>query len=94
MPFFMTRIELHHADEGDYNTLHAAMLDEGFSRQIRGDDGNTYHLPTAEYHRGGGNLTIKGVLDAAERAARSTGCRYGVIVTEGTRARWNGLPVA
>ena len=32
MPSFTTRVELHGATERDYETLHAAMQAEGFSR--------------------------------------------------------------
>ncbi|SRR6266436_1859512 len=92
MPFFITRIELHSADEGDYLHLHAAMQDEGFSRQITGGEGKTYHLPTAEYHCAGSDLTIKKVLEDAQRTAGSTNCKYGVIVTEAARCTWKYLP--
>jgi hypothetical protein len=94
MPFFITRIELHDAGERDYNRLHAAMLDEGFSRQIEGENGKTYHLPTAEYHRQGDDLTAKDVLEEAKRAARATNCDYGLIVTQAARSTWSGLPEA
>lgn len=56
MARFTTRVELHYADDDDYETLHAAMEDEGFYRTITSDDGIAYHLPTAEYNRDG-NLT-------------------------------------
>jgi hypothetical protein len=47
------RIELHDALWPDYDTLHAAMEHQGFSRLITGDDGRTYQLPWAEYDGAG-----------------------------------------
>lgn len=90
MPRFMTRVELHSADQDEYDILHAAMEDEGFSRTIIGNDAVTYHLPTAEYDRHG-NLTKQQVLESADRAASLTGCKFGVIVTEFNSSTWRGL---
>ncbi len=59
MAAFTTRVELHSAGYEDYETLHAAMEAEGFSRTITSGDNITYHLPTAEYNRSG-NLTRVG----------------------------------
>lgn len=90
MPRFMTRVELHAADQDDYNILHAAMEDEGFSRTITSSKDIRYHLPTAEYRREG-NLTTADVLESADRAATITGCKFGVIVTEINNSTWRGL---
>lgn len=86
----MTRVELHHASEDDYETLHSAMETEGFERTIVSDQGVKYHLPTAEYYRTA-NLTRSQVLASAERAAATTGKRYAAIVTESQGVTWNGL---
>ena len=72
MAQFTIRIELHEAKWPDYDTLHAAMERQGFSRLITGDDGKTYQLPWAEYD-GTANLTSLQVLGAAQTAANSTG---------------------
>jgi hypothetical protein len=90
MPTFITRVELHHADEEDYKTLHAAMEDEGFSRTVVSDKGVRYHLPTAEYGRQG-DLTKQDVLNSAKTAANITGCKFAVIVTESNGSTWGGL---
>jgi len=90
MATFMTRIELHHADEDDYATLHNAMENEGFSRTITSDQGAVYHLPTAEYYREA-NLTRQDVLAAARRAAAQTGRTYAAVVTESNGVSWYGL---
>ena len=49
MSQFTVRVELHGAQWVDYETLHAAMERQGFSRVIKGPDGRTYQLPSAEY---------------------------------------------
>jgi hypothetical protein len=81
MATFMTRVELHAADDDDYQTLHDAMEAEGFVRTITSEDGIKYHLPDAEYHRDA-NLTRGQVCDSAKRAASKTGKKFGVIVTQ------------
>jgi hypothetical protein len=68
MAKFTTRVELHDADEDDYDTLHSAMEDEGFSRTITSGKGVAYYLPSAEYDRSG-DFTIEQVLDSARNAA-------------------------
>jgi hypothetical protein len=87
---FTTRVELHYADDDDYETLHAAMEDEGFSRIIVTEDGAKYHLPTAEYDRRG-QLTKQDVLNSAMRAATLTGRKFAVLVTESNGRTWEGL---
>lgn len=62
----------------------------GFSRFITSDDGQTYHLPTAEYDRSG-DLTRSQVLSQARAAANSTGRDNAVLVTESKGRTWNGL---
>jgi len=93
MAQFTVRVELHHADDDDYETLHSAMEDEGFSRFITSNDGTTYHLPTAEYNREG-SLTRQQVLDSAKTAAAKTKKEYGILVTESEGRKWIGLAKA
>lgn len=91
MTNFMVRVELHYPTSDDYNTLHAAMEAAGFSRIVRGLDGNYYQLPSGMYlaqSRWDSSVTI---LDRAAAAATTTGKRHGVLVTEGESA-WRGLP--
>ena len=90
MASFTTRVELHHADEDDYETLHAAMEQRGFSRLITSDDGVTYHLPTAEYNYIG-SKTASEVLELAKAAANETRRKYAVLVTESKGRTWQGL---
>jgi len=90
MAKFMVRVELHAADEGDYETLHEAMEAEGFVRQIRSGDGVLYHLPTAEYYREG-NLSKQDVLDEAKSGVAKTKKKAAILVTEALGFRWSGL---
>jgi hypothetical protein len=89
MTRFTTRVELHDADYDDYETLHAAMEAEGFTRTIS-DGTTTYHLPTAEYNREA-DLDKKQVLASAERAASQTRKNYAILVTESNGRTWAGL---
>ena len=93
MANFTVRVELHQAEWTDYDQLHAAMEQKGFSRQITSDDGKTYQMPWAEYN-GTGILTSVQVRDIAKTAADSTGKQNAVFVTEAVSRAWAGLPVA
>ena len=93
MANFTVRVELHQAEWTDYEQLHAAMEQKGFSRQITADNGTTYHMPWAEY-TGSGSLSSMQVLDIARAAAVSTGKSNAVLVTEAASRAWAGLPLA
>lgn len=88
MSRFTTRVELHEANEEDYEKLHAAMEVEGFTRTIANTAGTQYYLPSAEYSRSG-DLTNDEVLKSAKRAATTTGKEFSVLVTQGVRRWWN-----
>lgn len=90
MASFTVRVELHKAVGTDYDVLHTAMEQTGFSRLITGDNGQTYHLPWAEYY-GTGNLTSAQVRDIARTAANTTGKSNAVLVTEAVGWAWIGL---
>jgi hypothetical protein len=93
MANFTVRVELHQAEWADYDQLHAAMEQKGFSRRITSDDGRTYQMPWAEYN-GTGTLNSAQVRDIAKTAADSTGKQSAVFVTEAVSRAWIGLPVA
>jgi len=95
MAMFITRVELHgvNHDHEIYNTLHRNMEAKGFSRTIPADDGNSYHLLTAEYYMDA-NYTIDNVLEMAKAAAKATYSNYSVFVTEGAKMKWNNLKQA
>jgi hypothetical protein len=91
MSKYTVRVELHdYADEHDYETLHAAMSREGFSRYIVDAAGTRYHLPLAEY-----NCDLEydrnEVLDQVKRAAEKVGKRYSILVTKSAGRSWHGL---
>jgi hypothetical protein len=90
---FLVRVELHDADWDDYEQLHAQMADRGFCREIRGSDGRTYQLPTAEYVIQTGN-GLENVRALAAAAAQATGRKFGVIAAEYSRSAWMGLAYA
>lgn len=90
MATFTTRVELHKAYEDDYEILHTAMEERGFSRQVTSDDGVTYHLPTAEYNYTGSE-TRSQVLELAKAAASDTNKKFAVLVTESKGRSWSGL---
>ena len=92
MASFTVRVELHNANYTDYETLHAAMEEQGFSRFITSDNGQTYRMPWAEY-TGSGNLSCERVRDIARTAANTTGKGNAVFVTEAQSRAWVGLPL-
>ena len=90
MAHYTTRVELHDAEEEDYETLHEAMEDRGFTRTIKRRDGTTYKLPSEEYNYEG-EIKIGEVLEDAKSAAATTGLEYGILVSEAPKRRWHGL---
>jgi len=96
MANFTTRVVLHKDDKTyepldseTYEILHEAMEEQGFSRTIIGDNGHEYHLPPAEYNKIG-DFTGDQVRSSAQAAAKKTGKKKSIIVTEGVRF-WIGL---
>jgi hypothetical protein len=90
MANFTVRVELHNAQWSDYDQLHSAMEQKGFSRHITSDDGKIYQMPWAEYN-GTANLTSSQVRDIAKEAADTTGKQNAVFVTEAVTRAWVGL---
>lgn len=89
MPHFVTRVELHNANESNYQDLHDRMGVQGFFRHISGQDGKIYELPPAMYYTYK-EATSENVRQLASNCAAATGRLYGVIVTEGPSS-WAGL---
>ena len=91
MSSYTVRIELHSSlYNPDFETLHRAMEQEGFSKLITSDDGITYHLPRGEYDI----YTSKDrseVLAAAKRAVQKTRDSAEILVTESSGRTWSGL---
>jgi len=93
MTNYTVRIELHDADEEDYENLHAAMEGEGFVRWIQSEKGTQLRLPTAEYNLVGSSLDKKAVLNTAVAAAQRVKPRPKpwVLVTQSAGRTWDGL---
>lgn len=92
MANYIARVELHSANWDDYEVLHASMQRRGYSRTIRGNDGKRYHLPTGTYVVEGSTSTLQNALNLATEAARETGRKSWVLVSDWINATWLGLP--
>ncbi len=90
MDRYTTRVELHEADEEDYETLHEAMEEEGFTHTIEAKDGTTYKLPSAEYNYEG-EIEIGEVREKAKSAAATTKRKHAILVSQITSRLWFGL---
>jgi hypothetical protein len=93
MTNYTIRVELHGADENDYEALHTAMQAEGFVRWIKDQDGNKLRLPTAEYNLPDSELTRVQVLGLTKRAAETAKARPTpwILVTQSGGRTWSGL---
>lgn len=90
MASFTVRMVLEDASWEDYEKLHARMEMSGFSRTVTADDGNTYHLPDAEYDYQG-QVTCSQVFEKAKVAANGVGRKFSILVTESKGRIWVGL---
>lgn len=93
MSNYLVRIELHGGTWDDYEELHAAMASRGFSREITSGEGQSYQLPTAEYVIRSAS-ELEAVRSLAAAAARTTGRKFAVVVSEYSRCGWTGLEYA
>ncbi len=102
MARFLTRVELHKADNRiviaeDYESLHTQMRARGFKTTITSREPKEYKLPTAEYNRETSTADLNAVLDDAKAAAAevvrtSANVKdYSVIVAEYSMATWHNL---
>ena len=93
MASFTTRVVLIDADRDEYEDLHEYMHGAGFSKTIKGQDGDVYKLPDAEYDYQG-EVTLADVLAKAKAAAAKTGLTYRILVTELRGRTWANLEPA
>jgi hypothetical protein len=91
MANYMARVELHQAGPEDYERLHASMRQRGYVREMPGEDGAIYQLPTGTYFVTNTSAMLHVALNAAVDAAKETGKSAAVIVTDWSTARWTGL---
>ncbi|MGN6283202.1 hypothetical protein [Frateuria sp.] len=93
MEWFLTRVELHNANEGDYATLHDEMERRHFYRFIKSDQGRAFQLPTAEYFSKSETLSPEDVRDIAIAAADATGKANWVLTVRYDFAAWSLRPI-
>lgn len=93
MTSYTVRVELHNADGDDYESLHAAMENEGFVSWIVDSKGSKDRLPTAEYNFPDTDIERAEVLERAKRAANSVKPKPApwIIVTQSAGRTWSGL---
>lgn len=91
MGLYTVRVELHSDQYNpDFEILHRAMQNEGFSKLIKSSEGKTYYLPRGEYTI----LTNKNrlqVLNVVEKAVAETKETAEILVTEAIGRNWSGL---
>jgi hypothetical protein len=87
MAAFITRVELHRANEDDYRLLHTEMRGRGFSKSVTSSDGGAYLLPPGDYNYEA-DVEITAIKEAATSAVNVTGRQGTVFVAE--YVRWSG----
>ena len=92
MSNYLATIELHSAQPEDYERLHRSMKQRGYLRQITGEDGVAYQLPSGAYLVTGSSAKLHVALSAAVEAANETGKQSAVMVTDWSCVTWAGLP--
>ncbi|KKP86492.1 MAG: hypothetical protein UR90_C0028G0004 [Parcubacteria group bacterium GW2011_GWC1_35_8] len=91
MSNYTVRVELHSAQYNpDFEILHSAMQNEGFSKLITSDNGKIYHLPRGEYTISTSENRSQ-VLKTTQRAVQKTGESAEILVTESAGRTWDGL---
>lgn len=91
MANYLARVELELAGLEDYERLHTGMRRRGYLREIAGEDGEVYVLPTGTYYVTDSSAVLSVALSAAVDAANETGKPAAVFVTDWHAARWAGL---
>jgi len=90
MASYTVRMVLKDADWEEYNVLYIAMGNEGFTDIIKSDDGKKYKMPDGEYNITS-SLTRSDIMEKAKRAAKKTGVKYAIFITESSGRTWYGL---
>lgn len=84
---FTTRIELRDATMDDYELLDKEMLQLGFTKILKSDDGSHFALPVGEFFKDS-KSPIKDVYKEAEKAANGTGKKNWIITCETINRMW------
>jgi hypothetical protein len=84
MSVYRIRVELHGAEESEYQVLWDEMRAQGFRRTLTGDNGQVFGLPSGEYSyeaAAGSASTMVAVRDLVEVIAQKTRRRGKVLVS-------------
>ncbi len=90
---YTVRVELFDTkfDNDEYDKLHFAMAKNGFKRTILDEESKIeYHLPPAEYSYIG-KEDIDTISTLAMNAAKSTGHKYSLLITQSGGIRFYNL---
>lgn len=90
MTKFTVRVELHDAENSDYERLHEEMERRGFARKIIGNDQRIFQLPPGEYNLIG-DFRPQEVRDLAWGALPCVGKTGRILVTPSRGRWWIGL---
>lgn len=92
MAKFIVRVQLTGAREARYDDLHEAMETAGFSREITGRDGKTYHLARAEYrYESTAPLKATDIRDRVRDLVHGLNLKSRILVSRYLDAAWCGL---
>lgn len=87
---YVIRIELSSNIMADFDVLHLAMKNKGFSRTIRASDNKDYYLPRATYYTTS-SQSRSSILEIAKQAVAQTGKSGEILVVESAGCSWSGL---
>lgn len=87
MARFIVRVEMRSADPDEYNSLHKAMENSGYSREIQDAAGNWFHLPTAEYTIVK-NSTAYQIREEVKSITQKIRSSFYVLVSECSDTSW------
>lgn len=87
---YTVRVELHSNQYSDFEMLHQAMAQKGFSKLITSGGGEIYHLPRGEYSIETPS-DLSWVLGSVKNAVQETGQDAEILVTESRGRTWHGL---
>lgn len=79
MAKFITTIELHDADEKDYDKLYSELEKESFEKRKHAAKAKEHHIGKEEYKREG-KVTIQDVTKSVLKAIAKTGKKYSFTI--------------
>lgn len=93
MARFSVRVELYgYPNEQVYENLHTKMQKKRYLRVVKDDNGNWYHMPSAEYTASFESKTAVNVANEIKKIADSVWTDAAVFVTKSSGGRqWRNL---